>query len=57
MKLFIFFFVRKEWTNLVEHMKVGTSWWIEGKINADYFEKTNLIVSFEASPTNLQDFM
>ena len=57
MKLFIFFFVRKEWTNLVEHMKAGTSWWIEGKINADYFEKTNLIVSFEASPTNLQDFM
>ena len=37
-------------------MKVGTSWWIEGKINADYFEKTNLIVSFEASPTNSTGF-
>ena len=40
------FFVRKEWTNLVEHMKAGTSWWIEGKINADHFKNINLIVSF-----------
>ena len=53
------FFVRKEWTNLVEHMKAGTSWWIEGKINADHIKNINLVRFYDTctSAEQKRDFV